>query len=291
MMDNPDSWMQIVAEVAHELKTPMTSAAGFIDLIVNCGDPLTARQERFANMAMSTLAHMETLVQQLLDMAWIHDDGVMEAQLCDMCIVIDRAVSRISDLADQNQVIIHTDFDPDVGQIQSNERVLEQVLLNLLSNAVKYNKPSGEVWVRATALAESVEVSVRDSGSGISAEALPRVFDRFFRETNDRRIEGTGLGLTIVKSLIEKHGGHIWVESEPNTGATFTFVLPRALRQVEGRVASSTREGATEPAEPAESRDFRREASQEQIDPLDDNLQEPQSPRIDRDEDVPAQQE
>lgn len=286
-MDNPDSWMQIVAEVAHELKTPMTSAAGFIDLIVNCGDPLTARQERFANMAMRAIEHMETLVLQLLDMAWIHDDGVIESQMCDVCVVIDRAITRVGDVADRQQVVIHTDFDPDVGQIQSNERVLEQVVLNLLSNAVKYNNPNGEVWVRATALAESVEVSVRDNGRGISAAALPRVFDRFFRETKDQRIEGTGLGLAIVKSLIEKHGGHIWVDSEPDTGATFTFVLPRVLRQIEGQVTA--REGATMLAEPAESRDDRREASQEQLDPLDDNLQEPQPPRVEQDEDVPAE--
>lgn len=286
-MDNPDSWMQIVAEVAHELKTPITSAAGFIDLVVNCGDPITERQERFVNKALHSLAVMEELVLQLLDMAWAHDDGAIEPQLCDMCVVIDRAVGRISDLADQHQVRIYTDFDPDVGQIQSNERVLEQVLLNLLSNAVKYNDPNGEIWVRATALAESVEVSVRDNGRGISAEALPRVFDRFFRETNDRRIEGTGLGLAIVKSLIEKHGGHIWVDSEENSGATFTFVLPRVLRQIEGKVTA--REGATMPAEPAESRDDRRETSQEQLDPLDDNLQEPRSPRIEQDEDVPAE--
>lgn len=288
-MDKPDSWIEIVAEVAHELKTPMTSAAGFIDLIVNCGDPLTARQERFASMALTALEHMETLVLQLLDLAWVHDERVIDPHLCDLCVVIERAVARIMPLAERQQVTIHTDFDPDVGLIESDERVLEQVLLNLLSNAVKYNHPDGAVWVRATAMAESVEVSVRDDGRGISAEALPHVFDRFFRETKDKRIEGTGLGLTIVKSLVEKHGGHIWVDSEPSEGATFTFVLPRVLRQIEGQIAA--REASTEPVEPAESRDDWHEGSNEELDSVDDNLQEPPSARLEHDEDDLAEQQ
>ncbi|MFN8448492.1 MAG: HAMP domain-containing sensor histidine kinase [Anaerolineae bacterium] len=288
-MDNPDSWIEIVAEVAHELKTPMTSAAGFIDLIVNCGDPLTARQEHFASMALTALERMETLVLQLLDMAWIHDDHMLDAHSCDVCVVIDRAISHITDLAQRQQVTIHTEFDAEVGHIESNERVLEQVLLNLLSNAVKYNQPNGEVWVRATALAESIEVSVRDNGRGISAEALPRVFDRFFREVKDKRIEGTGLGLAIVKSLIEKHGGHIWVTSEPNQGATFTFVLPRVLRQIEGQV--SDREADTIPAESGETWLDEREGSHEELDSVDDNYQEPPSPRVEQDQDDLAEQQ
>lgn len=294
-MNEPSTWIEIVADVAHELKTPIASASGFIDLVVNCGDPLTARQERFANMALASLEHMEALVLQLLDMARLMDDSSTETRPCDLCVIIDRAIVRMGDLATRQQVTIHTEFGEDVGRIESDERVLEQVLLNLLSNAIKYNHANGEVWVRATGLAESIEVSVRDNGRGISPDALPHVFERFYRESKDKRIEGTGLGLAIVKSLVEKHGGHIRVESTHGQGATFTFVLPRVHRQSEGRAdvreSTSTPVATSISVERASRQETLRESSNEMLDSVDDSLQEPYERRGDPDESDLAQQE
>ena len=159
-------------------------------------------------------------------------------------------------------------------------------MLNLVSNAIKYNRPEGNVWVTAKGSADAVEVSVRDSGMGISPEDQRHIFDRFFRAnkgSGKEKIEGTGLGLSIVKSLVDKHGGQVWVESEVGVGSTFTFVLPRSPQLNEGH--ESAREPSNGVIETAEGFDIVREVnSNEELDAVDDNLQEPPQTYVDRDE-------
>ncbi len=289
-MNEQASWVDIVAEVVHDLKTPLTSAKGFLDLLQNCGDPLTTRQEHFANRTQEALERMEVLVGHLLEIAWIDAERPLEPKACELDGLIERAVRSLSQLAERKTVTFHTEVDPQIGSVEADERRLEQILLNLMSNAIKYNRPQGDVWVKAVGRADSVEVAVRDSGRGISPEALPHVFDRFFREQHGgQRVEGTGLGLTIVKALIEKHGGRIWVESTLGEGSTFTFMLPRVPRLNEGRDAA--REIINEMGEQPEHMDFESEDSNETIDSVDDNLQEPPQMSIDMDiNDVAEQQ-
>ena len=143
--------------------------------------------------------------------------------------VILTALESQQNLAGQTSVIINTDVAPELPPIEADEERVLQVLENLVGNALKFTPPGGVVTVGARRASESgwVLFSVRDNGPGISAEHLPRVFDRFWQaQASDRR--GSGLGLAICKAIVEAHGGRIWVESQPGKGAGFFFTLPTA---------------------------------------------------------------
>ena len=116
---------------------------------------------------------------------------------------------------------------PDIGEIQGDERKLRQVLFNLLSNAVKFTPDQGRIDVGAVRTNGEVQVSVKDSGIGIALADQSRIFEKFVQAESGRRQEAsTGLGLALAKSLIELHGGRLWVESVPGAGSTFTFSVP-----------------------------------------------------------------
>jgi signal transduction histidine kinase len=283
-MQEPDTWTELVGIIAHDLKTPITAAKGFIELIKHSGS-FNERQDYFSERALSSLRQMEGLVTRLLEIAWIDADRPLEAQDCDLGARIEAAVAMLRDYADKRQVVLHIEIDPDLGSLQADEQRLDNVLTNLISNAIKYNRSGGEVWVRAAGTADNVEVIVRDTGMGIAAEDQPYVFERFFRSSTSRheKIEGTGLGLSIVKAVIERHGGHIWMESAVDEGSTFAFTLPRVLRQSEGH--DEMREAISHRVENAESIDLLREHNtNEEIDAVDDNIQEPPQMSLDRDE-------
>jgi two-component system phosphate regulon sensor histidine kinase PhoR len=118
------------------------------------------------------------------------------------------------------------DIQADLPPISADPDRLERVLLNLLSNALKYSTPGTEVRITARAVDGAVAISVSDHGPGISPDDLPHLFERFYRVKATQRKEGVGLGLFIAKTLVEAHGGHISVESEPGKGSTFTFEIP-----------------------------------------------------------------
>ncbi len=290
-MSEPN-WVDVVSIIAHDLKTPITSARGYIELIKYSGE-LNERQVYFNERALVALQQMEQLVARLLELAWIDADRPLQTGVCDLVVVIHNAVSLLQEFAERRHVTVHIEIDPDLGMIQAEENRLSQVMLNLLSNAIKYNREDGEMWVTAKGTPDAVEVKVRDSGLGISPVDQRHIFERFYRaraESENDKIEGTGLGLSIVKSLVEKHGGQVWVESELGVGSTFAFVLPREPQLNEGQETS--REPINGLIENAESFDFVREVnSNEELDAVDDNLQEPPQVYVDRDENGAAARE
>ena len=114
--------------------------------------------------------------------------------------------------------------------VTADSNRLKQVLWNLVENAIKYGREDGKVIVSASTLDDTIEISVRDDGPGIAPEALPRVFERFYRgdKARSRETGGTGLGLSIVKHIVQSHGGKVWAESRPEHGSMFYFTLPRS---------------------------------------------------------------
>ncbi len=291
-MDDNHSWVQMVGEAAHQLKTPLTSAKGFLDLLHHTGDPLTPQQALMTARAEEALERMEQLVADMLDMARIQSDHPLELETCDLEALINKAVAAMTDAAERQHVSLTANVEAGLGSVQAETHGLEQVLLNLISNAIKYNRPGGSVTVSTIGTAEMVEVRVRDTGMGIPPEDQAHIFEPFFRSSvhkGGKKVEGTGLGLSIVKGLIEKHGGRVWVESTPGEGSTFGFTLPRQFRQNEG--SEGEREALTAPVEEAESSDFVRETnSNEVLDAVDDNLQEPPQLYVDQDEPDVAEQ-
>lgn len=229
MADQQDSWLENIRLVAHELKTPIFAARGFIDLAQNLG-PMTDKQKQYLGRAVDSLSRMERLVLLILQAAWVDSGKVLRFEEMNLANVIERDVHQLEPFAHQHKVKIHVEIGEGLGLITANMDSLSQVISNLLTNSIKYSKlnSGGEVWLKADGDENWVTIVVHDDGIGIDEEHLPHIFDRFYRVENRRtKIEGVGLGLYIVRALVEQHGGRIEVDSIVDQGTTFTIRLPR----------------------------------------------------------------
>ena len=152
----------------------------------------------------------------------------MELELTefDLPLAIENALTLVRERAGRRSIALHTNIDSRVGQIQADERKVRQVVLNLLSNAIKFTPEGGRIEVEAMPKDGLVEVSVTDTGIGIAPEDQEKVFEEFRQVgTAAKKIEGTGLGLTLCRKFVELHGGRIWVKSQEGVGSTFTFAI------------------------------------------------------------------
>ncbi|MDW8069196.1 MAG: ATP-binding protein [Anaerolineae bacterium] len=217
---------EFLATVSHDLRSPLTTVRGYVDLLEKVG-PLTDQQREFVEKIRGSIAHVTALVGDLLELGRIEAESDMEVELFHLESVIDAVVDGFRTVAAEKGLTLRWQLVP-LPLIRGNPRRLRQVMENLLSNAVKYNRPGGWIEVTAEYRDGYVVIRVADSGIGIPPEDLPHVFDRFYRSNRPEteKIEGTGLGLSIVKSIVEKHGGRVWVESQPGEGSTFIFLLP-----------------------------------------------------------------
>jgi signal transduction histidine kinase len=153
----------------------------------------------------------------------------MELELTDFHLptALDNALTLVRERAGRRGIALHLSVDERLGQMRADERKVRQVVLNLLSNAIKFTPEGGRIEVHATPRDAFVEVSVTDTGVGIAPEDQEAVFDEFRQVgTADKKVEGTGLGLTLCRKFVELHGGKIWVTSEVGVGSTFTFAIP-----------------------------------------------------------------
>ncbi len=228
-----DPWIELLRVVAHDLTAPITAVKGYIELFQQAG-PMTEKQQRFSDRALASLERQEELVKLLLDIAWLDANKPIEVDECDVVNLIDNAAVMLEHVAGRRNIDIHVDVNDDVGTVLGDVQRLSQVVNNLVFNAVKYNRDGGSIWIRARGDADHVHISVRDNGRGIAAEHLPYLFDPYFRidSNNAAKVEGTGIGLAIVKGVVDKHQGRIWVESAPNEGSTFNVLLPRRPLEV-----------------------------------------------------------
>jgi signal transduction histidine kinase len=229
-MTNSDSSNEWLDTVAHDLRTPINLVYGCLDVIQNLG-PLNEKQMHYLDRAFAGLKRMEHLIARLKDISWVDSTAPLELTDIDLSNLISEAVDLLLEAAEQQNVKVRTNIAADIGTIQVDAVRLAQVMDNLLSNAIKYNRQGGTVVIRAVQENGSVVVMVQDTGIGIAKDDQPHVFDRFFRAPEGVRlkIEGSGLGLAITQGIIQRHGGRIWVESEPNVGSSFYFSLPLAV--------------------------------------------------------------
>ncbi len=229
----------LIADVAHELRTPLSVLQGNLQAILDGVYPLD--QAEISRLYDETRL-LSRLISDLHELA-LADAGQLHLNLqpTDLTPVLKRTTDSVLPAAEVQDVRLTLELPPELPAVRADPDRIAQVLRNLLVNALRHTPAGGSLSVSARALEGEVEIAVADTGEGIAAEDLRHVFDRFWkldtsRTRDDRWGNGSGLGLSIAKSLVEAHGGRIWAESELGVGSTFRFRLP--LYAVEATPAS-----------------------------------------------------
>lgn len=220
---------EFVANVSHELKTPLTSIKGFIETLQGgaAQDPVQA--SRFLGIIAQQTQRLENLVNDLLALSSLESkNGKMNFIKADMAGVINAVVLMKKKQIEEFHHILTLEILPELPMVKMDTQRMEQVFLNLLDNAVKFTSPGGKISIKASVEGQFLKVDVIDNGIGVPAEHLNRIFERFWRVDKSRSQEtgGTGLGLAIVKHIVEAHRGKISVESILGQGSRFSVFLP-----------------------------------------------------------------
>ena len=224
---------EFLANMSHELRTPLNAIIGFSEVLSErMFGELNEKQEEYSRDIHASGQHLLSLINDILDLSKI-EAGRMELELTDFDLptAIDSAAMLVRERAGRRNITLHAAVDPEIGQVQADERKVRQVVLNLLSNAIKFTAEGGRIEVGAVPKDGLVEIFVSDTGIGIAPEDQEKVFEEFRQVgTAAKKIEGTGLGLTLCRKFVELHGGRIWVKSQVDVGSTFTFTIPARQR-------------------------------------------------------------
>ncbi|HWI02781.1 MAG TPA: ATP-binding protein [Acidimicrobiales bacterium] len=215
-----------IANVSHELRTPVGAMGVLAETLADESDPEVMR--RLASRITNEAERAGRLIDGLLDLSRIEAGGAGEAGPIDVSTIVAAAVERVDPRAQQLGVDVVSQPGPAGVAVRGDERQLVSAVVNLLENAVKYSNRGSTVEVETSAAGGWVDVVVRDSGIGIPAKDLERIFERFYRvdRARSRETGGSGLGLSIVRHVATNHGGDVLVESEEGIGSTFTLRLP-----------------------------------------------------------------
>jgi two-component system phosphate regulon sensor histidine kinase PhoR len=219
-----------VANVSHELKTPITSIKGFVETLLEGAMRDPKETERFLRIVQRQSERLHAIIEDLLNLSRIERDaeaGDIALEQGALKSVLAAALQSCETQARTRGVRLESECDAGLTA-WINAPLLEQALVNLIDNAVKYSPAGGAVRVEAAGHEGTIAIRVRDEGLGIEARHLPRLFERFYRvdKARSRKLGGTGLGLAIVKHIAQAHRGQVTVESAPGQGSTFTLRLP-----------------------------------------------------------------
>ncbi|HOT92748.1 MAG TPA: ATP-binding protein [Anaerolineae bacterium] len=216
-----------VAEVVHEIRTPLTAILSYADLLQR-PDLDDNTRIQFITIIQQETQRVNNLATQFLDLARLESGRVRMAKVpLNVADMIARAADIIRPTLKDSGQHLEIHILPDLPQTVGDDQRIHQVLLNLLSNAAKYSDPGDTITITARAEGQFIIVAVSDTGPGIPPEQLPRLFHKFARlPGKERKVGGTGLGLVISRQIIEAHKGQIWAESEVGKGSTFYFTLP-----------------------------------------------------------------
>lgn len=215
--------------VAHDLRTPLTRLRGTAELALHENENEALQREALADCLEET-DRVLTMLNTLMDVAEA-EAQVLKLDLQEVYVstLLSQTVDLYSDVATEKEIAISTDCPSDLS-IRADPTRMRQVLANLLDNAIKYTPKGGNVDLTVSTRPLEVTISVKDSGIGIAPEDLPRIWERLYRSDASRSQRGLGLGLSLVKAIVEAHSGHVSVSSVPGTGSVFTVHLPKAHR-------------------------------------------------------------
>jgi two-component system phosphate regulon sensor histidine kinase PhoR len=220
-----------VANVSHELKTPITSIKGFVETLLDGALSDTQDAERFLRIIAKQADRLHAIIEDLLSLSKIEQsEEAADIELYDTSLhdVLESAIHACQPQASERRIEINLSCDAALTA-RMNPPLLDQAIVNLLDNAVKYSEPGSKVDVEASVFNGEVTIAVRDVGCGIPADELSRIFERFYRvdKARSRKLGGTGLGLAIAKHIVNVHHGRVTVESAVGKGSTFSIKLPR----------------------------------------------------------------
>ncbi len=223
----------VISIVSHELRTPVTSIKAFAELILMKPNMEPGRQKKLLTTINDESDRLARLINDILDLAKI-EEGRMSWRIGEVTAgdILNRAIDCVQAIADNKKISVTLGMEPALPSLRGDKDRLIQVATNILSNAVKFTPDGGSVRVDVTLDKETgpgIRVTIADSGKGIPAEHLQLIFEKFYRADDaltTNRDEGSGLGLTIARSIVGYHNGKIWAESTPGKGSSFIFILP-----------------------------------------------------------------
>jgi two-component system, OmpR family, phosphate regulon sensor histidine kinase PhoR len=219
---------EFVANVSHELRTPLSLIKGYVETLLDGARNNPEVAERFLKIIERNTQRLDLLIQDLLTISALESERIkLNLQPVELRPLVERIFTDLNAKAENKNVSLVNEV-PELNATADANRI-DQVFANLVDNAIKYGRAQGRVTVGGKKLDDGkLEIFVQDDGPGIPAEALDRVFERFYRvdKARSRDQGGTGLGLSIVKHIVQAHGGEVWVKSELGKGATFFFTLP-----------------------------------------------------------------
>ncbi|MFM8552215.1 MAG: ATP-binding protein [Nitrospiraceae bacterium] len=218
-----------VSIVSHELRTPMTSIKGYVEnLLDGISGPLNGRQAQYLERVKCNADRLTRMTNELLDLSRI-EAGLLDLRLAPLEIpeLVAEVMDSAQAFARPKSIALHQRYGDSLPPVMADRDKVHQILTNLIHNAVKFTPQHGRIFVEATRLEQQVTICVSDSGCGIPDEEQHRIFEKFYRGPSvPIETKGAGLGLSITKSLVELHGGDIWVTSTQGQGSQFTFTLP-----------------------------------------------------------------
>ncbi len=219
---------EFIANVSYELRTPLNAISGFAEMLSNqyFGE-LNLKQMEYCKGILDSSSRLSSLVNDILDLATIEAGQFkLESGSVDIHGLLASILSLSRERVRRSHLSLHFECPPDIGFLVCDERRLRQALFNLVTNSVKFTPAGGTITLKARRDGQSVAISVHDTGVGIASEHHGRIFNMFERGDTKTRHAGAGLGLSLVKSFIELHGGHVELESNPGEGTTVTCWLP-----------------------------------------------------------------
>jgi len=236
---------RFLATVSHELRTPMTSVKGYLDLLLKgMAGEINATQKRFLGTIKINAERMINVINNMIYISELERAPLqLNVKPTDVAEQIQEAVAAIQEQLEVRDLALSLVVPEDLPPARADPIHLRQVLDNLLSNACKFTCPGGQIKVEARLYEdngrEALLVAVADTGVGIAPAEQEKIFEPFYRAESPLEVEatGVGVGLTIARSLVQAHGGRIWVESQPGQGSVFYFTLPLSRKEAQDREA------------------------------------------------------
>lgn len=218
---------QFISDVSHEFQTPLTAIQGFATILKN--EKLNDEQrQKYADIILFHSKRLSTLAKNMLQLTLLDGEDVkLEVSEFSLIEQLNRVIETQDNFALSKNIEIEFEIPKNDIRIEADEARLEQVWINLINNAIKYTHDDGVVMIKVKRTSKEVEVSIEDTGVGMSKEAISHIFERFYRQDKSRSVEGNGLGLSIVKRIVDLHQGRIDVVSREEGGSRFTVHLPQ----------------------------------------------------------------